>query len=155
MRCYVTYYIQSHHRHQYILDSHHNDQKMGCIVHCCTGMLHCCNWLKWSSQANQREKRFLIFTCHLVLQAYAIAIITMAHPNRYLLHPVSSLPSVQSWVPSQRSEDRMHCPLLHRNAPLWQEAVEIAKILCINNWWLRMLIHNAKFKVHVAITQLI
>jgi len=39
-----------------------------------------------------------------------------------LLHPVSSPPSVQSWVPSQRSVDRMHCPLLHRNAPLLQVA---------------------------------
>ena len=35
-----TYYIQSHHCHQYILESHYNDQKIVCIVHCCTGMLH-------------------------------------------------------------------------------------------------------------------
>ena len=34
----------------------------------------------------------------------------------------SSLPSVHSWVPSQRSEERIHCPLLHRNPPLPQEA---------------------------------
>ena len=36
----VTYYIQSHHCHQCILESHHNDQKIECIVHYCTGMLH-------------------------------------------------------------------------------------------------------------------
>ena len=42
-----------------------------------------------------------------------------------LQHPVSSLLSGQCRVPSQRAEDRMHCPLLHRNAPLPQEAVQI------------------------------
>ena len=41
-----------------------------------------------------------------------------------LLHPVSSLPSVQSTVPSQRWVERIHVPLLHRKAPLWQETVQ-------------------------------
>ena len=39
-------------------------------------------------------------------------------PPAILLHPVSSLPSVQSRTPSQRSENLIHVPLLHRNAPL-------------------------------------
>ena len=42
-----------------------------------------------------------------------------------LPHPVSSLSSMQSTVPSQRREKRMHVLLLHRNAPLWQETVQI------------------------------
>ena len=42
-----------------------------------------------------------------------------------LPHPVSSLPSVQSTVPSQRSEDLIHVPLLHRNAPLRHETANI------------------------------
>ena len=41
-----------------------------------------------------------------------------------LPHPISSLPSVQSRLPSQRSEELIHVPLLHRNAPLWQETVQ-------------------------------
>ena len=41
------------------------------------------------------------------------------------LHPVSSLPSVQSRVPSQRSEERIHWPLVHRNAPIEQKTVTV------------------------------
>jgi len=37
----------------------------------------------------------------------------------------SSLPSVQSWVPSQRPAERIHWPLLHRNAPLLQESMYV------------------------------
>ena len=40
-----------------------------------------------------------------------------------LQHPVSSLPSVHSRVPSQRLADRMHWRLLHWNAPDLQETV--------------------------------
>ena len=39
-----------------------------------------------------------------------------------LPHPVSSLPSVQSCVPSQRPEELIHWALLHRNAPFRQNA---------------------------------
>ena len=46
-----------------------------------------------------------------------------------LLQLSSSLPSVQSRVPSQRSEVRMHCLLLHRNAPLLQEATHWNRVL--------------------------
>jgi len=35
----LTYDIQSHHCHQYILESHYNSQKIGCTVHCHTGLL--------------------------------------------------------------------------------------------------------------------
>ena len=45
-----------------------------------------------------------------------------------LLHPVSSLPSVQSCVPSQRSEERIHWPLVHRNAPLEQKTVTVVSM---------------------------
>ena len=38
-----------------------------------------------------------------------------------LPHPISSLPSVQSRVPSQRSEDWIHWRLVHWNAPVPQE----------------------------------
>ena len=31
---------------------------------------------------------------------------------------------MQSTVPSQRREEGMHVPLLHRKAPLWQETVQ-------------------------------
>ena len=42
------------------------------------------------------------------------------------VHPISSLPSVQSRNPSQRSVLVLtHWPLLHRNAPLPQETVQI------------------------------
>ena len=34
---------------------------------------------------------------------------------------------MQSTVPSQRWEERMHAPLLHRNAPLWQETINCNK----------------------------
>ena len=42
-----------------------------------------------------------------------------------LPHPFSSLSSMQSTVPSQRREERMHVPLLHRKALLPQETVQI------------------------------
>ena len=42
-----------------------------------------------------------------------------------LLHPVSSLPSVQSCVPSQRSEEWIHWPLVHQNAPIEQKTVTV------------------------------
>ena len=51
-----------------------------------------------------------------------------------LLHRFSSLPSVQSRFPSQRSEELMHVPLLHRNAPLWQETVQIVAMFRYSYW---------------------
>ena len=36
---------------------------------------------------------------------------------------ISSLPSKQSWIPSQWLEERIHRPLLHRNVPLEQVTV--------------------------------
>ena len=46
---------------------------------------------------------------------------TVSEMRHNLPHPVSSLPSVQSRVPSQRSEERTHWRLLHRNAPVLHE----------------------------------
>jgi len=53
------------------------------------------------------------------------------HRSCNSLHPVSSLPSVQSRVPSQRSEDRMHWPLLQQNRlevhrPAWVFIINLA-----------------------------
>ena len=43
-----------------------------------------------------------------------------------LLHPISSLPSVQSRVPSQRSKERTHWRLLHRKPPLEHETETVS-----------------------------
>ena len=94
-----------------------------------------CHWNAPLQLKLTGQKGDVIF-CSLVsyYKQYAIGVNMMAHHDN-LQHPVSSLPSVQSRVPSQRSEDWMHCLLLHRNAPdpLRQEPVEITRILCINN----------------------
>ena len=50
------------------------------------------------------------------------------------LHPVSSLPSVQSRVPSQWLEERIHVPLVHRNAPLEQETVTVGSKDMTGEW---------------------
>ena len=54
----------------------------------------------------------------LLATTYLLHISGMRHN---LPHPVSSLPSVQSRVPSQRSEEGMHWALVHRNALVPQE----------------------------------
>ena len=43
-------------------------------------------------------------------------------PMSDLPHPLSSLPSVQSWFPSQRSLEWIHWPLLHQKALPSQES---------------------------------
>lgn len=57
---------------------------------------------------------------------YCIDPIKFPNPqyNLCIPHPFSSLPSLQSGVPSQSPDKRIHWPLLHRDAPLWQEAVQ-------------------------------
>ena len=45
-----------------------------------------------------------------------------------LPHPISSLSSMQSTVPSQRREERMHVPFLHRKAPILQETTIVTTI---------------------------
>ena len=50
-----------------------------------------------------------------------------------LPHPISSLPFVQCWVPSQWREEGIHWPLLHWTAPLWQEAVQIVPKFCCHS----------------------
>jgi len=55
-----------------------------------------------------------------------IPLVTVAHPNDNLQHPLSSLPKAHSRVPLQRAEDVIHCPLMHRNVlPL-----QVPELLC-------------------------
>ena len=99
----VTYHIQSHHCHQCILESHYNDQKTRYIVHCCTGMLHCCNWLKRICQSSHiRENQFTSIL-------YAIAVIMIAHSEWLLTTSslITAISAFSSTITSTRERDTL------------------------------------------------
>ena len=76
-------------------------------------------------QGNSSDRHIYMLslsTWHAVAILATIHLYTISGMRHNILHPVSSLPSVHSRVPSQRSEERIHWLLVHRNAPVPQEA---------------------------------
>ena len=105
----TTYHILSHHCHQCSLESHHSGQKKIAALECSSSTRDSNRWLK----LQRSGKRTKLMGLEYVLSW------ELSWQN--LLQFLSSLPSVQSRVPSQRSEERMHWGLVHQNAPVPQK----------------------------------
>jgi len=59
---------------------------MGCNVHCCTGMLHCCKCLKWSSQVREQEGGVHVIINPLAAWLETAPRCNFSHPRQIYSH---------------------------------------------------------------------